>query len=85
MVTSDEHVSVMTHVLKLVGDPSDGTGEIEKTLKANGINTVLDILNLGQAIVSTLMYKDGNKKIELVKGHQTLLITAADFSGCGLA
>ena len=46
MVTSDEHESVMTHVLKLVGNPSDGTGEIEKTLKANGINTILDIFNL---------------------------------------
>ena len=49
-------------------------------LKANGINTILDIVNLRQAIVSTLMYKDGNKKIELVKGHQTLLIIAAHFN-----
>ena len=80
MVTADKHRSVMKHVLCLVGDPDNGTGEIDKTLKANGINDILDIVNLQRSVVSTFIYKEGNKKIDLSKGHQTLLILLAHFN-----
>ena len=79
MVTADKQRSVMKHVLCLVGDPNDGTGEIDKTLKANGINDILDFVNLQRSVVSTFIYKEGNKKIDLSKGHQTLLIILAHF------
>ena len=46
MVTADEHRSEMEHVLHLVGDPAHGTGGIETMLKANGIQNILDIVNL---------------------------------------
>ena len=64
----------MEHVLHLVGDPADGTGEIETILKANGIQNILDIINLQRSVVSTLTYKEGREKIELSKGHQTRLV-----------
>ena len=80
MVTADEHRSIMTHVLCLIGDPNNGTGEIDKMLKANGINDILDIVNLQCSVVSTFICKEGNKKIELSKGHQTLLILLAHFN-----
>ena len=56
MVTADKHRPVMKHVLHLVGDPDNGTGEIDKTLEANGINDILDIVNLQRSVVSTFIY-----------------------------
>ena len=53
----------MKHVLRLVGDPDNGTGEIDKTLKENDIKDILDIFNLQRSVVSTFIYKEGNKKI----------------------
>ena len=80
MVTEDKHRYFMKHVFRLVGDPNNGTGEIDKTLKTNGINDILDIVNLQRSVVSTFIYKEGNKKIDLSKGHQTLLILLAHFN-----
>ena len=80
MVTPDEHRSVMEHVLHLVGDPADGTGEIEKMLKANGIQNILDIVNLQRSIVNTFTYKDGKGEMELSKGHQTRLVILTHFN-----
>ena len=79
MVTADKHKSVMEHALHLVGDPVNGTGIIEKVLKANGIQNIFDIINLQRSVVSTFTYKEGNKKIELLKGHKTLLVILAHF------
>ena len=80
MVTAEEHKSVMEHALHLVGDPADGTGIIEKMFKANGIQNIFDIVNLQRSVVSTFAYKESNKKIELPKGHQTLLVILAHFN-----
>ena len=80
MVTAEEHKSVMEHALHLVGDPADGTGIIEKMFKANGIQNIFDIVNLQRSVVSTFTYKESNKKIELPKGHQTLLVILAHFN-----
>ena len=80
MVTADQHKSVMEHALHLVGDPTDGTGIIEKMCKANGIQNIFDIVNLQRFVASTFTYKDSNKKIELPKGHQTLLVILAHFN-----
>ena len=63
MVTADKQKSVMEHVLHLVGDPADGTGEIEKMLKANGIKNIFDIVNLQRSVVSMFTYKAGRDKI----------------------
>ena len=70
----------MKHVLCLVGDSNNGNGEIDKTLKANVIKDFLDIVNLQRSVVSTFIYKEGNKKIDLSKGHQTLLILLTHFN-----
>lgn len=80
MVTVDEHVSVLCHVLGLIGDPGDDTGQIDKTLRANDIKNILDVVNLKRPAVSTFFFKEGNKKIELSKGHQTLLIIVSHFN-----
>ena len=53
---------------------------IEKMFKANGIRNIFDIVNLQRSVVSTFTYKDGNKKIELPKGQQTLLVILAHFN-----
>ena len=63
MVTAEEHRSIMEHVLHLVGDPADGTGEIETMLKANGIQNIPDIVNLQRSVVSTFTYKAGGETI----------------------
>ena len=80
MVTAEEHRSVMEHVLHLVGNPADGTGEIETMLKANGIQNILDIVNLQRSVVNMFTYKEGRETIELLKGDQTRLIILAHFN-----
>ena len=80
MVTAEKHRSIMKHVICFGGDPNNGTGEIDKTLKENGIKDIPDIVNLQRSVVSTFIYKEGNNKIDLLKGHQTLLILFAHFN-----
>ena len=79
MVTSSEHTQVYAHVMGLIGDPSEGSGEIAKTLKVNGILNILDICNLNKHMVEQLYYKVSNRKIELTIEQQSLVINIGLF------
>ena len=72
MVTAEEHKDVFAHVLKLIGESDDGTGEITKTLKDSNVNNILDLINL-KSRVEQLHYKTGKTKVELSTGHKNLL------------
>ena len=79
MVTMDEHRQVIDHVMKLINQPTDGSGEISKILDANNVETILDVVNLISR-VDTLLYKVENKKIELTMGHKNLLIILSHYN-----
>ena len=80
MVTSSEHTQVYTHVMGLIGDSTDGSGKITKTLKVNGFLTILDICNMNKQMVKTLYYKVSKRKVELTIGHQNKIISIGLFN-----
>ena len=72
-VTVVQHTEIFGHVMKLIGNPADGSGSISTMLSANDIATILDICKFSLDAIRSLAYKLSNKEIELSKGHQTLL------------
>ena len=79
MVTAEEHKQVIDHVMSLINQPSDGSGEISKTLDANNVETIIDLVNL-RPRVDSLFYKVGNKKVDLTEGHKNLLIIVSHYN-----
>ena len=79
MITMDEHRQVIDHVMRLINQPTDGSGEISKTLAANNVETIIDLVNL-RSTVHDIFYKVGSKKIELTAGHRNLLVIVSHYN-----
>ena len=46
MVTADKHRQSIDHFMKFINQPTDGSGEITKTLDDNNVETIIDLVNL---------------------------------------
>ena len=74
MVVSDhDQEKVFHHVMGLMKDGDDGSGEICKTVRHNGINDIMGIFALTKQEIEDLEYKENNKKFQLLKGQCSIL------------
>ena len=73
VVSNEDQEKVFHHVMGLMKDGDDGSGEIWKTLCRNGINDIMGIFALTKQEIEDLEYKENNKKFRLLKGQRSML------------
>ena len=79
-VSKDDQEKVFLHVMGLMKDGNDGSGEICKTLRRNGIEDIMGIFALTKQEIEDLEYKESNKKFRLLKGQHSMLCIISSFS-----
>ena len=70
--TTDEE-RIFLHTMDLMNDGADGSGEICKTLKLNGITDIIGFFALTKAEIETLEYKDGCQTNSLNQGQRSMI------------
>ena len=64
-ISTEDKRKVFLHAMHLMNDGDDGSGEICKTLKKNGLTQIEDIFSLSSNQIDDLSYKENNKKYSL--------------------
>ena len=62
-ISTEDKKKVFLHAMHLMNDGDDGSGEICKTLKKNGLTQIEDIFSLSNDQIDDLSYKENNKSI----------------------
>ena len=72
-ISTEDKRKIFLHAMGLMNDGDDGSGEICKTLRKNGLTQIEDIFALSNDQIDDLSYKESNKKYGLTLGQRNML------------
>ena len=75
VVSNNNREKVFHHVLGFMKDGDDGSGEICKTLRRNGITDIMGIFTLTKQEIEDLEYKENNRNFQLNRGQRNMICT----------
>ena len=69
----EDQERVFLHAMSLMRDGDNGSGEICKTLRLNGINDILGIFGLSKGEIEGLEYKENRQTFKLNRGQLSMI------------
>ena len=76
----EDQERVFLHAMSLMRDGDNGSGEICKTLRLNGINDILGIFGLSKGEIEGLEYKEDRQTFKLNRGQLSMICVLSAYN-----
>ena len=76
----EDQERVFLHAMSLMRDGDNGSGEICKTLRLNGINDILGIFGLSKGEIEGLEYKENRQTFKLNRGQLSMICVLSAYN-----